>query len=453
MNERYPDASEQDIASQDVCIICREAMQAWQTEQVDHVNEGRDSPIDERLRPKKLQCGHILHFACLRSWLERQQNCPTCRQPVLITAAETPAQRGQDQAPIPGRPQVNVGGPRQNPDVPAGRHAGQNRIRVFNFGPLRIGFGAGQDLRGLEQQLHDPDNQRPPARNNDVVQQFGFSFGLGRQQRPNSDTPAQLASQDTQAQLQIIEQQIMQNVHDLRLQSEQLAVVRAMQGELARLRIARSSAMLQTYHSQQAFLPTQPLNQAFRSHGVATHSHPSVSAFTVNPTQERLSSASRDLPPGLAIPDGWTLLPLQPVGDPTVLPNLAVAHGNGDTQTTTSLTPPLIPSLRQSASSQNLGSSLSNVVSTQIQTNPPDPIDRTNMNSMHTALNQSQQELRNSDAPRWNPTRPEESSHTTMPPQSSTNVRPRSPQRDPGGENEARSNSKRATVEDVEENE
>lgn len=28
---------------------------------------------------KKLSCGHIFHFHCLRSWLERQHTCPTCR--------------------------------------------------------------------------------------------------------------------------------------------------------------------------------------------------------------------------------------------------------------------------------------------------------------------------------------------------------------------------------------
>jgi len=33
--------------------------------------------------PKKLICGHIFHFHCLRSWLERQQTCPTCRRPVI----------------------------------------------------------------------------------------------------------------------------------------------------------------------------------------------------------------------------------------------------------------------------------------------------------------------------------------------------------------------------------
>lgn len=38
---------------------------------------------DQRSRPKKLPCGHVLHFACLRSWLERQQRCPTCRRTVL----------------------------------------------------------------------------------------------------------------------------------------------------------------------------------------------------------------------------------------------------------------------------------------------------------------------------------------------------------------------------------
>ena len=32
---------------------------------------------------KKLPCGHIFHAACLRSWFQRQQTCPTCRLDVL----------------------------------------------------------------------------------------------------------------------------------------------------------------------------------------------------------------------------------------------------------------------------------------------------------------------------------------------------------------------------------
>lgn len=40
---------------------------------------------------KKLPCGHIFHAACLRSWFQRQQTCPTCRLDVL--RARTPASR------------------------------------------------------------------------------------------------------------------------------------------------------------------------------------------------------------------------------------------------------------------------------------------------------------------------------------------------------------------------
>lgn len=32
---------------------------------------------------KKLICGHLFHVHCLRSWLERQNTCPTCRALVV----------------------------------------------------------------------------------------------------------------------------------------------------------------------------------------------------------------------------------------------------------------------------------------------------------------------------------------------------------------------------------
>ncbi|KAI9625534.1 hypothetical protein KEM48_010796 [Puccinia striiformis f. sp. tritici PST-130] len=47
---------------------------------------GQAGPNDT---PKKLICGHIFHFHCLRSWLERQQTCPTCRRPVIQAPAAT----------------------------------------------------------------------------------------------------------------------------------------------------------------------------------------------------------------------------------------------------------------------------------------------------------------------------------------------------------------------------
>ena len=96
MDRRYPDATEAELAemSDRTCIICREEMQSRAASQpnsaADHVaTEGEAQaqaqqqppappPADgPNMTPKKLPCGHIFHFQCLRSWLERQQSCPT----------------------------------------------------------------------------------------------------------------------------------------------------------------------------------------------------------------------------------------------------------------------------------------------------------------------------------------------------------------------------------------
>lgn len=80
MDARYPNATvaEIDATGDKTCIVCREDMTHESTPQV----EGE--PIRTALdNPKRLPCGHILHFRCLRSWLERQQSCPMCRRPVL----------------------------------------------------------------------------------------------------------------------------------------------------------------------------------------------------------------------------------------------------------------------------------------------------------------------------------------------------------------------------------
>lgn len=62
MNDRFPDASPEELdASDSTCIICREEMTT----------------------AKKLICGHLFHVHCLRSWLERQHTCPTCRALVV----------------------------------------------------------------------------------------------------------------------------------------------------------------------------------------------------------------------------------------------------------------------------------------------------------------------------------------------------------------------------------
>ena len=75
MNERFPNATPEDLARCDnTCIICREEM----------APEGAN---------KKLPCGHVFHLPCLRSWLERQQNCPTCRANVLTAPGAADSNR------------------------------------------------------------------------------------------------------------------------------------------------------------------------------------------------------------------------------------------------------------------------------------------------------------------------------------------------------------------------
>ncbi|XP_020230081.1 ERAD-associated E3 ubiquitin-protein ligase HRD1B isoform X2 [Cajanus cajan] len=74
MNDRFPDATPEELnASDATCIICREEMTT----------------------AKKLICGHLFHVHCLRSWLERQHTCPTCRALVVPPENGTPVAVGQ----------------------------------------------------------------------------------------------------------------------------------------------------------------------------------------------------------------------------------------------------------------------------------------------------------------------------------------------------------------------
>ena len=56
---RYPDATLEELTREDTCIICREEMRPWDPEN----NPG----AMDRIRPKKLPCGHILHLGDRKS--------------------------------------------------------------------------------------------------------------------------------------------------------------------------------------------------------------------------------------------------------------------------------------------------------------------------------------------------------------------------------------------------
>lgn len=313
MNERYPDATPEEVTREDVCIICREEMTPWQQPAAGDAGRPRRA-VPERLRPKKLPCGHILHFSCLRSWLERQQNCPTCRRPVVVpprTRLYQADNNNRANAAAPGL-QANAPGVNQPaaPNVPVD---GQPRARMYQFGPFRIGFGAGRgDLfQNLHQQIHQGNvpMQQAPVNVPPGARQIGFGFGFGRPAPQPAPAPApQPNASNIQSQLQQIEQQIMQEINSLRVTADQLHVVRLLQAELQRLRTLQANPA--------AYLPATAPSSPFPA--------PVHRQFTSSPQTPAMGAGDSRLPEGLTLPAGWTLLPLHRVDQGTggvALPN------------------------------------------------------------------------------------------------------------------------------------
>ncbi|KAJ7949503.1 E3 ubiquitin protein ligase RIN2 [Quillaja saponaria] len=74
LHAALPDATSEELkAYDDECAICRESM----------------------AKAKKLNCNHLFHLACLRSWLDQGLNenytCPTCRKPLFVRRTENEA--------------------------------------------------------------------------------------------------------------------------------------------------------------------------------------------------------------------------------------------------------------------------------------------------------------------------------------------------------------------------
>ncbi|CAG9860385.1 unnamed protein product [Phyllotreta striolata] len=136
MNTLYPDASPEELqAADNVCIICREEMTT---------------------ASKKLPCNHIFHTACLRSWFQRQQTCPTCRLNILRNPTNNNTRPAAAAAP-PRPPQA---APFMNPFF-----AGQNPFQMFQ--PPNMDNQAPQQPRpaenGGEQNGAPPPQPQPGA--------------------------------------------------------------------------------------------------------------------------------------------------------------------------------------------------------------------------------------------------------------------------------------------------
>lgn len=323
MHSRYPDATAEDLGRDSTCIVCREEMQVWQPPDMPAANpaDGQRptrTPVDERQRPKKLPCGHILHFGCLRSWLERQQVCPTCRRSVLAEPINHDAQNNPGRGGAGGEQQAGVR-ENQNADarlrgVGGARNRGQNNgaARTFRLGSYRVTLAAGN-----AQQVQNALDQ---------ARQQGFGTTEGRSAASSDrDRGRNAPHSGFQDRLATIERQIMGEINNLNAAQEQLVAVRALQGELARLRINQANmnrlpdnGQLQTSTQPNApqgrFVPVPSPNFPM----TVGHPHNASIPFQQQAYWNRHQEAPLDhdhpnLPAGLTLPTGWTLLPLERV--------------------------------------------------------------------------------------------------------------------------------------------
>lgn len=268
--------------------------------------------MEQRLRPKKLPCGHILHFGCLRSWLERQQVCPTCRRSVLSGQPTTNNPSGAQQQGRPGGQPAHAQGqapgqaeggqhPRnnhganiqniqnQNPNLPA-----QWRRRTFNLGPVRFEIGMGQMPVNAPNMLQG--GQANPANLLEFQPQPTINLRAAPQsQRWDVRDPASIYLE-----LFNIERNIAREIAELNVMQQQLGAVRALQAELARLRILQSQVHM-TYQAQ--------VNQSVQDQTALAAGHNTAEAGPSS-TAPADAGVQSTLPPGMTLPEGWALLPL-----------------------------------------------------------------------------------------------------------------------------------------------
>ncbi|TLD25344.1 hypothetical protein PspLS_05642 [Pyricularia sp. CBS 133598] len=354
---RYPDATEEDLNRENTCIICREEMHPW---------NANDAARIERTRPKKLPCGHILHFGCLKSWLERQQVCPTCRRSVVIGAPE-PGRRDANPPPfraagvVPGNPanlapQPPAGNAPNNQQQP--QQPNRPNVRMFDLGPIRLGFarGGAQDLQEMAQMMGVP---APPIPENNHATLQNPVLPL----QPGIVAPSNVEA--IQAQLRAIEERIQTEAFSIRFAQQEAQVLRLLLQQLEMIRHAQarnlaagqdmgglqpsvSGSGLQPQQAQQSPVPgsqtsydsQQPVatDSSFdagatttslgglQQVGPSVHNLPpavqplssvagagsvGLSHHTVAPNTTPIPAGSSDLPEGLVLPPGWSLLPLK----------------------------------------------------------------------------------------------------------------------------------------------
>ncbi|KAJ6781220.1 hypothetical protein PWT90_08751 [Aphanocladium album] len=402
---RYPDATQAELDQENTCIICREDMRVWDL----NANPG----ALDRIRPKKLPCGHILHLGCLKSWLERQQVCPTCRSPVTADRATTAnnqnlnrgpavpqlpnnglqaAQIGFAQEPRFGRFAVDQ--PLLDPAVQAAMNVdalgrpinaapqGHQRPNQPNVRPMeefhemirdeeqrrqeaedrvrrrwRRVFPADNGGAQSQNELHHPHSapqpsavsQIAPGQPSQASQSSRAASTHGQQQsdlafqrmfpalQPNATRQVML-NQNTAlrshrlrtlstmySQASVL---VRQEAEALRISNEQLQVLGQLVTELERLEASHHENADSPLPAPEALA----LDQLLSGNPPGLHGNRAVPSRTQSPVMMRhgatsysasIPAGSPELPEGVIIPPGWTLMPLQR------LDNQSTAHPSG----------------------------------------------------------------------------------------------------------------------------
>ncbi|RPA75634.1 hypothetical protein BJ508DRAFT_418036 [Ascobolus immersus RN42] len=354
MNLRYPDATAEELERDDVCIICREQIKVPNAAPIIGP-DGQPQPAppvvqNQRTRAKKLPCGHIFHFACLRGWLERQSRCPTCRRPLLdepANANNQPNGVAQNGGAVPNRPAV----------------------RQFQFGGqfagFRFEFGQGQDAANALLEAHRQAVQRRAGAGVGVnaagaagVAGVAGAAGAqpapgaapgvaptpGAENAPASDTQAGTPAPGTTPATPSAAATALPDPEFHQYSDAQLQSLEALRRQV--LDIQRSTLQtLNTIQTQINGRLTGQLNDLSTRLGTASSSSAAPAAASSSSTNNTNTNtiptiqtgaytaasplpttSENTVPTGFTVPEGWTILPLNPVATRTNQPATPGPH-------------------------------------------------------------------------------------------------------------------------------
>lgn len=339
MNSRYPDATPEEVEREGVCIICREEMRAWTEGGVAGEGGRAAGTQDQRSRPKKLPCGHVLHFACLRSWLERQQRCPTCRRPVLDEPLNgAGGQNGQAQPNAAGGGlafggqigplgfDIGVGGPGFVQNLMNRMNEQQRPQQQQQQPQQQQGQGQQQPQPQPQPQPHPQQQQQPQQQNPGVAGAGGARPGAGGGIAADIEQhiirTRQLLDREL-AMLEITQRQLWQ-LQELRVQAQAAA---GGAGGLPAVGAGLPGHQVPaTPVAHPAPTAGTPLNLGAGNLGAALQGAriPGMSVYHGGPVLSG-ANASAALPQGMVLPPGWNVVSLTVPG---ATPGAAPAAAN-----------------------------------------------------------------------------------------------------------------------------